>query len=279
MSPQSTIACSLACLFLGGATMAAPPPQKLLREDVIEVPAIGEGLCVSYLFQSNMVIQRDKPVSVWSWAAPGEQVTVAFGGASATAAAGPDRSWKVTLPAMPANATPQRMTVKGAANTLVLEIDTEVGDPGDGAIEGFAIAGRDRRFQPATATYQVEGTDDRGRPRQNRRKLVLSSPLVPDPIHFRYAWGRNPLANLQATGNKDLPFATQRSDDWHRDEVPLGVLGDNTPDEQSRAQRNQILKVLRLEDTRRRLNEAERFIDENKERYEAEVKKLEPAPQ
>ena len=50
--------------------------------------------------------------------------------------------------------------------------------------------------------------------------------MVPEPIHFRYAWGRNPLGNLQATGNKDLPFATQRSDDWKMEEVPLGVLGD-----------------------------------------------------
>ncbi len=42
------------------------------REDVVDVPAIGEGLCVSNVFQTNMVLQRDKPIHVWGWAEPGE---------------------------------------------------------------------------------------------------------------------------------------------------------------------------------------------------------------
>lgn len=32
------------------------------REDVIDVPAVGDGLCVSNVLQSNMVLQRDKPI-------------------------------------------------------------------------------------------------------------------------------------------------------------------------------------------------------------------------
>ena len=43
-------------------------PERMPREDVIEVPAIGKGLCVSNVFQTNMVLQRDKPVSLWGWA-------------------------------------------------------------------------------------------------------------------------------------------------------------------------------------------------------------------
>ena len=59
------------------------------REHVIEVPAIGEGLCVNNVFQSDMVIQRDKPVSIWGWAGTGGKATVSLRGAeqSATAAA------------------------------------------------------------------------------------------------------------------------------------------------------------------------------------------------
>ena len=146
--------------------------------------------------------------------------------------------------------------------TIVLELDSDVGDPEDGAITGFAIAGEDRKFHPANAAYVVTGKDRRGRPQQNRKKLILSSPLVPDPVHFRYAWGRNPLANLQVTGNKDLPFATQRSDDWMMEDIPRGVLGDAAPETISRKQRNQILQVLKAEDTRRRLKEARLFIEE-----------------
>lgn len=102
---------------------AAPMPKA----DVIEFPAIGEGLCLHHLFQSNMVLQRDKPLNLWGWAAPGEQVNVTVAGNSATATAGDDRSWKVTLPAMMARSEPLTVTVKGKDTTLTLE-NVLVGD-------------------------------------------------------------------------------------------------------------------------------------------------------
>ncbi|MEZ5432649.1 MAG: hypothetical protein R3F31_16045 [Verrucomicrobiales bacterium] len=51
---------------------------EMPKEDVIDVPAIGEGLCLHNVFQSNMVLQRDQPVAIRGWAAPGEKVTVKF---------------------------------------------------------------------------------------------------------------------------------------------------------------------------------------------------------
>ncbi len=103
---------------------------------------------------------------------------------------------------------------------LVLKLDTEVSDPADGDIQGFAIAGEDRKFHPAEVAYAEKGKADNGRIQYDRKQLVLTSPMVPEPVHFRYAWGRNPLANLQAIGNNDLPFATQRSDTWRMEESP-----------------------------------------------------------
>ncbi len=157
---------------------------------------------------------------------------------------------------------PQLVGTEAKDGALVLRLDTEVSDPEGGAITGFAIARDDRRFQPADVAYLEVGTDDRGRPRFDRKQLVLTSPLVANPRHFRYAWGRSPLANLQATGNKDLPFATQRSDDWGIGEVPLGVLGDDVDGaaELSRAQTGRIREVLRQEDARRRVAEAEAVL-------------------
>ena len=143
--------------------------------------------------------------------------------------------------------------------SLLLTLDTEVGDPEEGAILGFAIAGEDRRFHPAQVAYLEVGQDDRGRPRFDRKKLVLTSPLVQQPIHFRYAWSRNPLANLQAIGNKDLPFATQRSDDWMLTEVPLGVL-DGQEGLAPRAQNGLIQRVLREQDADRQRREAELLL-------------------
>jgi len=109
-------------LVIGSAPTAAMP-----REDVIDVPAIGEGLCVHNLFQSYMVLQRDKPISVWGWAAPGERVTVSFAEAKASSVAAADRSWKVTLPAMGASWMPFKMTIKGTVETITLD-NVLVGD-------------------------------------------------------------------------------------------------------------------------------------------------------
>ena len=158
---------------------------------------------------------------------------------------------------------PELLVVTPGEGALVLRLDRDVSDPEDGSITGFAIAGEDRRFQPADVAYLQVGEDDRGRPRFDKKQLVLTSPLVAEPVHFRYAWGRNPLANLQVTGNKDLPFATQRSDDWDMGEVPLGVLEEELDGAMSRAQRGRVLQELRREDLRRRRAEAEAFLEAN----------------
>lgn len=155
------------------------------------------------------------------------------------------------------------VSIEPRDGSLTLKLDTDVSDPEDGMIQGFAIAGEDRRFHPADVAYAEKGKDGRGRMQYDRKQLVLTSPLVPEPTHFRYAWGRNPLANLQATGNKDLPFATQRSDDWKIEEVPLGVLGDEVTLPIARGDRNKIVQALREHDKQRRLKEAELVIELN----------------
>lgn len=166
---------------------------------------------------------------------------------------------------------PMLVSMQAREGSLLLQLDADVMDPEDGAIQGFAIAGDDRCFHPADAAYLEIGKDGRGRPRFDRKQLVLTSPLVASPKHFRYAWGRNPLANLQATNNKDLPFATQRSDDWPMWAVPLGVIEEEVVGKMDRRQTNRVRQALRREDMRRRLFEAEQFVAENKARFEAEA--------
>lgn len=156
---------------------------------------------------------------------------------------------------------PALVEMTAVDGALRLRFDVDVSDPEDGAIQGFAIAGEDRRFQPADAAYLQVGEDARGRPRFDRKQLVLSSPLVPEPVHFRYGWGRNPLANLQRGGNKDLPFATQRSDDWDMGTWPLGALDEPIDGAMTRAQRGKVLRALRAEDRRRALAEARALLD------------------
>ncbi len=165
---------------------------------------------------------------------------------------------------------PMYTEMKVEEGRIVLHMDTWVGPVDDGPIVGFAIAGEDRRFQPAEANWLVTGKDRHNRPQHDRRVVVLSSPHVPQPIHFRYAWGRNPMGNLQAADHNDLPFATQRSDNWKMEEVPEKYVWDKSvsPREYQRRLKWQAQRDLRLDDTQRRLEEAQAFIDENKEEYE-----------
>lgn len=152
------------------------------------------------------------------------------------------------------------MEVEG--DRIVLRLDEPVSAVDDGGpILGFAVAGEGRRFHPATATHLVTGKDDRGRDKTDQKVLVLSSPMVANPIHYRYAWGRSPLGNLQANRNTDIPFATQRSDDWPLENIPLGVLGDDAPIQLDRQQRRKVEEALREQDLARRLHEARILIE------------------
>jgi sialate O-acetylesterase len=76
---------------------------------------------------------------------------------------------------------------------------------GGGPLQGFAIAGADRKFHWAEA--RIEGDS-----------VLVSSSAVPQPVAVRYAWGDSPPCNLF---NKDgLPASQFRTDDWP------GITGD-----------------------------------------------------
>ena len=115
------VICFLSAMFFDGDVHAQDRPAKMPHEDVVLVPAIGEGLCLSNLFQTNMVLQRDKPVAIWGWAKPGENVTVTFGVKTQASTVAADRSWKVELPALPASAEPRKMVVQGKDSKIELE--------------------------------------------------------------------------------------------------------------------------------------------------------------
>ena len=65
---------------------------------------------------------------------------------------------------------------------------------------GFEIAGEDQNFVWAEA--KIYG----------KNKIKVSSPQVPKPVAVRYAWGDNPVANLQ--DRNGLPVTPFRTDDW-----------------------------------------------------------------
>jgi len=204
-----------------------------------------------------------------SWYHPQKKVQVG----ERTAAWALATQYGVDIPWLP----PMYKEMKVEDGKIILPMDTWVKPIDDGPIVGFAIAGKDRRFQPADANWLVTGKDRHNRPQHDRRVVVLSSPHVPSPIHFRYAWGRNPMGNLTRSDHTTIPFATQRSDNWKQEEVPEKYVWDKSAParEYSRRLRWQARTELRLDDTERRLKEAQAFIDEHKEKYEKERKRWE----
>ncbi|TWU30693.1 hypothetical protein [Novipirellula artificiosorum] len=285
-----------------------------------------------------MVIQRDKPIQIWGWAAPNEKVTVTLGDESRSTTAASDRSWKVELPAMPVSAESQTITVQGSdegnyirevhyqmflnlreagdnnigyascfdlhrawyhpqikvpvgeriakwalatqysknirwlppqlqevrANDgkLFLKLDTWAIPFNDGPIVGFAIAGKDGRFQPAQAQW-LDKNAGKGEPSWERSTIVLSSVLIPEPVYFRYAWARNPLENLKSSDNAGLPFDTQRNDPFSLADMYQIYLGKgpSTPGVLNNGDKSELIQSLKAEDLKRRLDEARTLLN------------------
>ena len=73
-----------------------------------------------------MVLQEGAKLPVWGTADPGDKITVTFGSASGSAVAAADGTWRVDLPSVAENTTPQVLTVAG--KTTVTIQDVLVGD-------------------------------------------------------------------------------------------------------------------------------------------------------
>ena len=118
--------------------------------------------------------------------------------------------------------TIEKIDVADGKIKLTMSTTVKTADESTDKLQGFAIAGEDRHFYPAVTDYYTDGKkDNRGRVQYAKNILVLSSPFVAKPTQFRYAWARNPMGNI--TNNRGVPLATQRTDDWLLEEVPVKI--------------------------------------------------------
>lgn len=79
------------------------------------------------ILSSNMVLQRDKPINIWGYAAPNEKVEVTFAGQRKEAVTDKSGNWSVMLTPLKTSAKPQSMTISGTnkielTNILVGEV-------------------------------------------------------------------------------------------------------------------------------------------------------------
>ncbi len=100
---------------------------------------------------------------------------------------------------------------------------------GKADLEGFVIAGADRRWYPAKAKHaRLDG----------KHCVEVWSDLVEEPVAVRYGWANWPTGNL--VGRNRIPMPTFRTDDWP---IPEGM---NYSDE-VRQQCSENLTQLRAE--------------------------------
>jgi sialate O-acetylesterase len=88
------------------------------------------GLFLSSLFQDNMVLQRDKPITIWGQSPPNKPITVNVSWNSIAIVTTADAlgNWKISAPATPVNANPQTITVKSPGYTTISISDVLIGD-------------------------------------------------------------------------------------------------------------------------------------------------------
>ena len=79
-------------------------------------------------FSDHAILQRELPVPVWGWAAPGTKITVEFAGQRQDATAGKDGKWQLKLKPLAANAEPASMTIAANDGSSMTLEDILVGE-------------------------------------------------------------------------------------------------------------------------------------------------------
>ncbi len=98
------------------------------------------------LFTDNAVLQRDKPLPIWGTADAGEKVAVTFAGQTVDTTADSAGQWRVALAALPANAIPADLVVKG--NNTLTRTNVVVG-------EVWLASGQSNMEWPLAKTYDA----------------------------------------------------------------------------------------------------------------------------
>jgi sialate O-acetylesterase len=147
---------------------------------------------------------------------------------------------------------------------MVLTFDKKVmPDDMSTVIEGFAIAGPDQKFYRAHATWPL--TKDAGiwntaNKSYDATKVIVWSPLVPEPSAVRYAWATSAAGNLKVDGKPWQPLHSFRTDDWDWPEIgPESMALDRGQLKQLNAEAAERLEFRRTEEAKRAVEILERL--------------------
>jgi len=102
LTPLRTAVFLLLITFTGIALAQPTPTTAPPVPSSAAAPALKPLPFVSPIFADNMVLQRGKTNAIWGWSEPGDHVQVQIGDQAASAVAGADRRWQVTIQPPPA---------------------------------------------------------------------------------------------------------------------------------------------------------------------------------
>jgi len=148
---------------------------------------------------------------------------------------------------------------------IVLTFDKPVmPDDMSTALEGFSIAGEDRKFYLAHAAYPIKkdaGIWNTANKSFENTRIEIWSPLVAKPVAARYAWATSPMGNLKVNGKEWLPLQNFRTDDWDWPESddPAASAIDRTEMKNRQAEAAECLQHRRLEEAKRAVEILERL--------------------
>ena len=182
-------------------------------------PAVYAKVIPATIFDSNMVLQREKPVPVWGKADPGEAVEVKFAGQTLKTKADANGKWEVTLAPMKANAKGQTMTLKGK-NTVTLK-NILVGDI-------WLCAGQSN-MEMSFAWKVINGDEHikeaKKYPLIRRIKVMRTASDIPaENIQVQTRWSVCSPATVKAYTAAGYYFARRIHIETG---VPIGILDDN----------------------------------------------------
>jgi len=94
----------------------------LLTFSLVFTPALRAELKLPAIIGNHMVLQQNQADPIWGWDMPGTKITVSFAGQNYTTTASADGKWKVKLAPLPANATPQTLTITGSTKCELQDV-------------------------------------------------------------------------------------------------------------------------------------------------------------
>lgn len=184
------------------------------------------GITLPKIIGDNMVLQRNKPVTIWGNASAGEKITVRFNQQTKAAIADNSGNWKVELNGMAASAKPSVMTIAGANETISLK-NILVGEvwlcSGQSNMEYTMM--KETKFANAQRSKGIDSIKLKKENYPNIRLFLVKRDLL-KPGDVNKGWNEAKGESLRAFSAAGYFFAKKLFEELH---VPIGMISSAVP--------------------------------------------------